>query len=238
MVEANLWAGKDLVAAYVNDLDVFRVRVVFPDIWQRLVDKHRRYPLGNVLDYGCGSALLFKSCPKELEAVHFTGYDISQAMLNEARRTCNQIKRAHVSITDSLAACEPKTFNAVTCIAVWGNWPSHAACVENLDAIRRLLRENGVAFFAVTHPRYRAFDPEYEHRFDMKNYDVPGFPFEIIGCGDSSGHGKVINYHWPLETMVEQLKEAGFRDEPAIDVYPPENPAAKVGHWIRITAHR
>ena len=100
-------------------------------------------------------------------------------------------------------------FDAVTCTAVWMNWFSHEDCVQNLETIRRHLREDGFAFFAVTNPEWVEIHPEYEIRLDRRLRSVPGISYEVVRRGNlHKGVDPTKNCNWPLEVAVRQLKEA------------------------------
>jgi len=234
--EKQTWNDADSVAAYNRD-NVFRVRVVFPDMWGYLAKAHERKPLQSVLDYGCGGGLFFESSPNTLKHIHLTGYDISPPMLAAARGSVAKHKDMNVTLTDNLAEVGSNTFDAVTCIAVWPNWSSHAMCVENLKTIRRVLHPKGFALFAVTNPQWVELDPEYDFRLEPLNRATAGFRYEILRRGALQAYLKpTINYNWPLACVKEQLREAGFLGQIDISEYPPDKGIAH-SNWARVVAH-
>jgi SAM-dependent methyltransferase len=229
----NSWMREELVHSY-NRNNVFRVRVVFPDIWECLKKQKANLHLINALDYGCGGGLFLSKCPNELKDTYFVGYDISEPQLKYAENMIRHLDH-RIHLTDTLEYCAPGHYDAVTSIAVWMTWPTSRSCKNNLRTIRRLLRPNGVAYFALPDPRHRDRDPEFDHRFDMKFYNFAGRPFDVIRRGHSEDN-KFTDYHWSYEELFKQLRKAGFHGVISVYNYPPDRPDVKGSYWLRITA--
>jgi len=233
--ETQTWNDATAVAAYNRDY-VYRVRVVFPDMWNCLLQESLRKPLASVMDYGCGSGLFFENCPAPLKQLSFTGYDISPPMLNAARETAAKLKNMAITITDTISRSADSTFDVVTCIAVWPNWSSYEMCIENLKRIRLLLKRDAIAIFAVTNPQWIDLDQDYEFRLDLSHRSTPGFQYEVLRRGNLHKNIKpTVNYNWPLDVVESQLRQAGFHGSIEISEYPP---TAGIPHsnWARVLA--
>ena len=102
---------------------------------------------GRVLEYGCGVGRLLIPAAKQAERV--VGVDISQAMLDEARRNCEQAGMADVELVtpDRLPHIEAD-FDFVFSFAVLIHVPRRDG-EQIIERIARLLRPGGVGAFSV-----------------------------------------------------------------------------------------
>lgn len=93
----------------------------------------------NILDYGCGTGIVIKNIIKEiptLKKIRYTGYDISEKMIDKARENCFE-KKDNISIkftnNDSdieLNKCGQ--FNIVLSLGVVGYQANHKKFIQTL----------------------------------------------------------------------------------------------------------
>jgi SAM-dependent methyltransferase len=206
-----------------------RIAVVFPRVKQLI----RQHQAEAVLDFGGGDGLfLDKYLPSCVTtAVH---YDASTVMQNLAT---NRLAKSHCKIVRSPKSLESRSFDVITLIAVWMEFPSDRAAMKNLNLISRLLKQSGHLIAAVTHPCFR----EEKHctfwtDFSNSQYLNVGHPYKV-SVTDGQQNASFQDYHWNLEQMSSQLARAGFsirRMYETTDVKSHSNPRG--APWLIIDA--
>lgn len=103
-------------------------------------------PFGDkrVLDIGCGAGRLVEFFAKDFASVE--GVDISEKMVEEAKKRLGHVSNAHFTATDGMHYPFPdNSFDLVFSYIVFQHMPSEAVIRENLKEVRRVLKPTGIA---------------------------------------------------------------------------------------------
>lgn len=97
-----------------------------------------------VLDIGCGAGRLTEFFAKEFK--HADGVDISEKMVEEARKRLAHVPNATFTATDGEHyPFEDNTFDLVFSYIVFQHMPSRAVILENFKEVKRVLKSEGIA---------------------------------------------------------------------------------------------
>lgn len=154
-------------------------------------------------------------------ALHVTGIDLSEKMLEIARK-----KNADPKITYRRTAMEDLSFPAETFDIVFSSLAFHY--VRDFDAlsqnIRAWLKPGGTLLFSVEHPVFTAYGSQdwyYDENGQILHFPVDNYYYE--GQRDAVFLGEhVVKYHRTLTTYLEPLLRLGFRLEHVIEPKPPK----------------
>ena len=172
-------------------------RSLFPNL------RHKR-----VLDLGCGFGWHCRYA-SEMGADHVVGIDISEKMLEVARKQTPQenVEYRHTPIED--AAFPPASFDVVV-----SSLALHyiASFTETVEKIHTFLRPGGDFVFSVEHPIFTAQGPQQWHHdaqgkiahWPLDNYFSEGAR-EALFLGE-----KITKYHRTVATYLDGLLRAGF----------------------------
>lgn len=161
-----------------------------------------------VLDLGCGFGWHCRYAA-EGGAASVVGVDISEKMLDEARRATisPQIEYVRSPIEDF--DCAPASFDVVI-----SSLALHyvAAFGDVCHTVNRALVPGGAFVFSVEHPVFTARAPQEWHRDQQGNaLHWPVDDYFSEGGRDMIFLGqKIVKYHRTLETYVRTLLECGF----------------------------
>jgi SAM-dependent methyltransferase len=182
-----------------------RDTVLFP--WVREIVLQRKP--GSVLDFGCGDARFSVELARHVKG-RVSAYDRDPHMREQARRRIAGEGNAAVSLCEEPGAGWTGVFDVVVMLGVWMCWRTHAECGENLALIARSLKPGGVLVASVTHPcfRNRTF-ATYRTDFDEDRYMANGTPFRVY-VGTAGKEIVIEDFHWNLEAMITQVREAGL----------------------------
>jgi len=135
---------------------------------------------------------------------------------------------------------QPGLFDFVTFNAVWMCLTSREACLDTLSEIARLLRSNGRLIASVTHPCFRNCKfPNYFTDFSDRDYSSDGTLFNVT-IYDGKRELHIVDTHWSLTAMSEQLNESGFVIENLYEL--PRSTSGSSQHdaslWLVIVARK
>jgi SAM-dependent methyltransferase len=161
-----------------------------------------------LFDYGGGDGKFAILCAESLSTPEIVTFDPAQRMTSLARSLCADFKQ--IKVTDTTQDIQSGTFDVVTFNGVWMCLTSHAACLETLSEIARLLRSDGRLIASVTHPCFRSCKfSDYSTDFDRGDYFNNGTLFNVTIRNDK-GDLHLVDTHWNLTAMSSQLGESGF----------------------------
>jgi hypothetical protein len=155
-----------------------------------------------------------------------------------ARSLCADFKQ--IRVTGAIEEIQPGLFDVVTFNAVWMCLTSRQACLDTLSVIARLLRLNGRLIASVTHPCFRTCKfPNYSTDFRNRDYFNDGTLFNVT-IYDGKRELHIVDTHWSLTAMSEQLNESGFVIENLYEL--PRSTSGSSQHdaslWLVIVARK
>jgi SAM-dependent methyltransferase len=157
---------KDSIAA--NRQIFFEDGQVFVGHWLGEIEKHfGALPRGRALDFGCGVGRLTIPLSDHFESV--TGLDISQGMLEEARRNSAGRNIEYLLSNDALSPVDG-TFDLVNSVMVL----QHIPVPRGMAIMSRLLsrvQKGGVCLIQISTKRHHGWWSELRYRF---RHDLPG----------------------------------------------------------------
>jgi 2-polyprenyl-3-methyl-5-hydroxy-6-metoxy-1,4-benzoquinol methylase len=177
-----------------------------PDYAQFLLaaEKHFGLDIRRILDLACGTGLITRRLARQAESV--VGLDVSEAMLQEARRltTESNIRYKH---GDFRAFGLDETFDAIVCGSDSLNYVEiHWELVDVFRCVERHLRPGGIFTFDVLNQR------EGRRSAGTKTVvDMAGEQFEIIFCYDPIE--QVSEDRAVLEGAIERHRRISIEEE-------------------------
>jgi len=159
---------------------------------------------GELLDIGCGTARMLMTLAKELPKMHFTGADVSEAMLSIARENIREAGlEGRISLVEASAEALDKFptdgFDVVQSHGAFSGWLEP---LKSLDEVARVLRAGGILYIrdwnkaapeSELAPYLEGATPEHESRVRMayeSSYAFEEFkallgraPFEMLEFG-------------------------------------------------------
>lgn len=153
-------------------------------------------PHERLLEVGFGGGLLIRQALAAVPDIRVTGIDVSQPMLDRARRTFRHpIESGHVEITEADVASIPSAsnrFDKAAAINTLHFWPDAGA---GLAEVRRVLKPGGVFVMAV---RPKEF-------LDRVKFTALGFrafeDAELLRLLDAAGFERTVIEHHPDRDM-------------------------------------
>ena len=107
----------------------------YPDILAEL----EREPFTDLLDAGCGPAPMISLLSRKYPDKHYTGIDLTPAMIEQAKR--KHIRNADFVVGDcENLPFEPDSFDAIICSMSFHHYPNPQAF---FDSVKRCLRPGG-----------------------------------------------------------------------------------------------
>ena len=181
-----------------------QLRLLFPDVNGK-----------DILDLGCGYGWHSKYAA-DMGARHVTGIDLSEKMIDEARK-----RNYHERIDYRVCSLIDWDYEPMAYDVVVSNLVLHY--VENLDDVYRsiytTLRPGGVFLMNIEHPTFTAgVNQQFakDGAWPVDNYYYPG-----LRQTDFLGH-TITKYHHTLTQILNGLIKAGFSLEAIEEVLPPE----------------
>lgn len=183
-----------------------REEILYPWIRDKIAAERPR----EVLDFGCGDARFATRLAALNPGLKVTAYDRDPGMRGEARRRIASENAGHVTLCDAPGDGWTGRFDAIAVLGVWMCWRTHDECVETLGLLARSMKPGGVLIAAVTHPcfRDRRFST-YRTDFDAARYMENGAAFRVF-VGQPGKEIVIEDYHWNLQAMLDQAREAGL----------------------------
>jgi|GEM_PF-2864893 len=114
-----------------------------------VAEKIKKYATkGELLDIGCGTARMLITLAKELPKMHFTGTDISEAMLSIARENIHEAGlEDRISLVEASAEALGKlpadNFDVVQCHGAFSGWLEP---LKSLEEVARVLKPGGILY--------------------------------------------------------------------------------------------
>jgi len=105
----------------------------------------------SILDIGCGNGRILTALPQDI-SFHYTGVDISAALIQEAERIHeHDIRKPQFFIGDVLSLqdvpdLQGKQFDIVSAVAVLNHIPDRALQIQALSNVRLFLKPGGLLF--------------------------------------------------------------------------------------------
>lgn len=116
-------------------------RLFFRPSHDKVLDAARIPPAAKVLDVGCGTGLFARRMVAERPDISVTGLDISDGMLEKARRNCADCPQVRLVKGDSETLPFPDdSFDLVTCVHSFHHYPHQQQVVAEMH---RVLRPGG-----------------------------------------------------------------------------------------------
>lgn len=202
------WNG---VANQYSNIQESRREIVFPF----LLDHLRTINPSSLLDYGGGDGHFIKLC-SELPISQLYSYDPAIDMVELARETSKNNSR--IKIVNDTADILPGSCDVITFNVVWMCLHDWESCLAVLKNINQLLKVGGLFVASVTHPCFRSEKfANYSAHFNMKDYLTNGIKFPVT-IHDDHNSFDIVDTHWNLSAMTNQLKETGFLIQELIEL--------------------
>ncbi len=213
------WDTQD-VGQY-TEYDNSELSYIHPALHSLLGDVNRK----KVVDYGCGEGKFIKEVIKR--GANAYGYDISQAIINEARRLISN--NAELAAIDSgkipLNACST---DAIVSSLVLMMCQNKEIINDIFREFYRVLRDKGILVFCITHPVFSDQNfTTYRNIFQKKReYLIEGQSYQFVlkkKDGTEITKESFRDYHYPLSTYLNLLAQNNFKIEKVIELEIPEN---------------
>lgn len=184
-----------------------------------------------ICDLACGQGWVARELARR--GAQVTGLDLAPNLLALARGYEEQEQLGIVYVQGDAQLAEPlgdRQFTGCVCVLALINIPDLQATFQS---VRRILQPGGWFVFAITHPCFETPhaqwvpQPDSEHAFGRI---VTGY-FEERAWFSSNPNGvrsRVADYHRRLSTYLNQLYDAGFVLERALEPGPSVRQAERV----------
>ena len=168
-----------------------------------------------IVDYGCGEGKLLEELLSGGASCY--GYDISTAMIQQARKRIGVYAQLQ-TIESGKIPLSSDSIDAVVSNLVLMMCKDVQKIKDIFADVFRVLRENGLFIFSVTHPAFAAYQfTMHRNIFSAKfDYFSEGQAYQFIlqkenGTEITDSH--FIDYHYPLSTYLNLLPKIGFTFE-------------------------
>jgi len=188
-------------------------------------------PRGEILDYGAGDGYLLEELSRA-QNCRLSYFDPTETAYRAATK---RLANLPITLFSAESDLPSDTFDMVISTAVWMCFATWSECVSYLKSINRVLKINGKALLAVTHPCFR--DRRYASfstNFSAEAYLSEGTPF-VVHTSRTGAASEIHDFHWNLSTMFRQMREAHLRVE-NIDELAPRSARSKGAFWLCIEA--
>ncbi len=181
----------------------------------------------NVLDLGCGEGEMSRHF-LSLGAKRVVGLDISQNMLNEAKKFKTENLELKLMPMEEISSIDEE-FDVVFSSLAFHYVEDFYKLMKDIAS---KLRSGGCLLFSQEHPLVTAMVrtkdmPKYIEKDDRRYYIVTDYNNIGKRFVDWNVEG-VVKYHRNFETIFKDLKEAGFELEDIVEAKAPEEAIKKV----------
>ena len=163
-------------------------------------------PKAQVLDLGCGNGVLLTALPKNTD---YTGLDISQTLIDEARRLHPKHKFIFANVLDPQTWPGLGKYDFIAALAVFHHLPTPDDHTKLLRNIKQHLKPSGSVLVSV----WRLDQPKFDKfRTATKYISIPFHPARsAYGTAVAGGGGPSRNFYtFTDEELTELAKQAGF----------------------------
>lgn len=165
----------------------------------------------NILDFGCGPGAISRWLNNR-GAKSIVGYDISEGMLNYARRR-EEKEKLGINYISNVDEKYNEHFDIALAIYVMPYAVYHEDLLEMCQAIARMLKPGGRLLTLPIHPDFHS-DPEYYHSFGLRLIEeqprADGSQVRLHICKPPYDVNIQANY-WSRKTLENTLYQAGFQ---------------------------
>ncbi|WP_413741197.1 class I SAM-dependent methyltransferase [Sodalis sp. RH15] len=165
-----------------------------------------------ILDFGCGPGF-YSRLLKTKGAADVTGYDISEGMLNYARRR-EEKEQSGITYTSSLEASHKAEFDIVLAIYVFPYAPDAPTLFSMCQAMFDVLKPGGRLITQPIHPQFHP-DAEYYRPYGFRLIEQQprrdGSKVQLHICHPPYDE-RIDAYYWSQDTLNETLTRSGFKD--------------------------
>ena len=170
----------------------------------------------DVLDLGCGQAVLSRYLPKE---AHYLGIDASETLIKAAKKRAEHQKNAHFLVKDLTRPLDlpQKDFTHAIFLLSLQNMKEGDIAIKNSFAH---LQKGGKLFIVLNHPCFRiprqsswVVDPQKKMRFRRLDRYMSPLDVPITAHPGKEKSEETISFHNPLSTYTQWLFDAGFHIE-------------------------
>lgn len=173
----------------------------------------KRFPVKNLLDFGCGQGILSRAIPKDID---YTGIDLSPSLVKEANRLNTEKNRTfiHGDATKPISL-NPESFTHAACILALQNMENPEGLFANA---RRLLLPGGQLFLVMNHPCFRmprksSWGYDEKSKIQYRRIDAymseMKIPIEMQPSKKDSSP-LTFSFHHSLTKYMQLLKKEGF----------------------------
>ena len=163
-------------------------------------------PKAQVLDLGCGNGVLLTALPKNTD---YTGLDISQTLIDEARRLHPKHKFIFANVLDPQTWPGLGKYDFIAALAVFHHLPTPDDHTKLLRNIKQHLKPSRSVLVSV----WRLDQPKFDkYRTNEKHLSIPFHPARsAYGTAVAGGGGPSRNFYtFTDEELTELAKQAGF----------------------------
>ncbi len=141
-----------------------------------------------VLDLGCGNGVLLTALP---DGINYTGLDISQTLIQEAKRKHPNQEFVLADLLDNSAWDKLGRYDLIVALAVFHHLPAPDDHFKLLQSIKQHLNPNGTVLIS----NWRLLQAKFDHfRTDPKHLAIPfhnGINRNFYAFTDSELHEKI-----------------------------------------------
>ncbi|TSC62103.1 MAG: hypothetical protein G01um101448_477 [Parcubacteria group bacterium Gr01-1014_48] len=191
-----------------NSEDTYQSRVILPNILRILdLKKDER-----VLDLGCGQGFFSRAFLKT--GAHVEGCDISEELIQLAKKESPKEIAFHTASADALLFAKNGSFNVVVCILALQN-------IENLSGtlseVARVLLSDGRFVIVLNHPAFRipkfsswGWDEEGAVQYRRVDRYLSARSASIDMHPGKQTKQQTISYHCSLQDFFKAFTKTGF----------------------------
>ncbi|MDA5496519.1 class I SAM-dependent methyltransferase [Yersinia aleksiciae] len=164
-----------------------------------------------ILDFGCGPGIITRWL-NEQGAKCIVGYDISEGMINYARRR-EEKEQIGINYISNIDEIYNEYFDIVLAIYVMPYATHREDLLEMSQSMARVLKPEGRLLTLPIHPDFNS-DPEYYRPFGLRLIEnqprADGSPVQLHICQPPYNVNIQANY-WSRQTLESTLYQAGFQ---------------------------
>lgn len=178
----------------------------------QLYEAVQKNTFNKMLEVGCGNGAFLQRFPQH----KIYGIDINQEMLALAQGLQGKLSNVNIVSDNEFVTQNKQAYDLITANYVFTELKQDEL-KEAFANIHQMLDEKGRLYFTITNPqtRHDPVFPGYKLIFDEAYaYEKEDLPFEVHLRRKDGTYVDVgiRDYHQPLETYEQLLKQAGFKE--------------------------